>query len=293
MKRILSVLCIFVILISTHTVFATYEECSEFSCVDDYNGTVYSLYRRNGDGGFHYSKGNVDITYLPYGMMDHGIIYGFTIYNDKIYYSTGEEGSDPDSPAYIYSCDLNGQNNVLLADNVAGGGWIIDNTLYYSAYKTRDSYSPQGYYGGIYKINLNDLSWAKILNTTDTPLYHFDGEYFYYGTNIGGYGGGSAFAIGCNGQGIVAINPICDEYGYINNFERNYNQIIKGNTTYYILNNKLYKKLRNGFNSAYICDVPNGAQLTNVTENYIYYTKLEYAEPIEQRCAKIYQISRN
>ena len=221
MKKIITLTLVIILLFQSITVLAAYEECTEFAQVCEYNGNVYSTYYAGSNGGLRYKGNGFIIHSLPYGMMDEGLIYSFCFYNDKIYYMTGENGSDTMYPAKIYSCDLSGANNVLIADNVEAWSkvFIVDNILYYQAYQTYGlDYRIQGRTGGVYKINLEDLSWYKIPNTDEAKLYYCDGDYAYCKKN------NNYYAMGCFEFDWVNVPSWADEYDI--------DRKIRGNVTF-------------------------------------------------------------
>lgn len=252
------------------TASAAQEECTYFSSLSSDWGTVYTTDFYGSNGGITFTDGNVHVNSLPYGLMDQGLIYTICCYKGKLYYSTGPDGSDIPEPVKIYSCDLNGQNNRLLADNATAWSdiFIIDDELYYGAYHSEPSYGAQGYYGGIYKINLNNLQWKKIVSG-DVELTYCDGDYAYFTNHRDIYA-----AIDTNGYNTVAITPNCDEF--------NYNIWLKGNYAYYISGTGLYVRTKNRTDSKKLCTVPQNSYLqisniSNITENYIYYSTINHS----------------
>ena len=243
---------------------AANEETSYFSNMSNYWDEVYVTPHYASNGGILFENGNIGVTELPYGMMNDGDIYKICCYNGRIYYMTGPEGSDIPYPVKIYSCDMNGGNNILLADNVAayGGAFIVDNVLYYQEYVSDFDNGPQGYDGGVTRINLSDLSWKKIV-TGCVELKYCDGKYAYYHQ----YRSGDAYgAVDVNGNYSYNMDKNNDEYQY--------DVFIKGDSTYYISGNTLYKRQRNGGNARVICSVPSHSGINNVSSNYIFYSQL-------------------
>ena len=267
------------VIIATNAVFVTnnntavaYQsgEASYFSTISNYWDTTYHVPHFASNGGFIWMEGNVELTSLPYGMMDEGAIYTICCYNNKIYYSTGMGDGDIDVPTKIYSCDMNGQNNVLLADNAVAynDAIIIDNTLYYQEYATYNSYSVQGYNGGISKINLNDLSWQKLVDG-NVSMNYCDGEYVYYVNN----NNGMYCAIDVNGQNVIEMSPYIDEYNDTDTYSKGH--FIKGDKVYYIDGNALYEKSLNQWMQRKISTVPYNSRVINVSSNYIYYATIK------------------
>lgn len=246
------------------------EEASYFSVVSNYWDVSYYVPHFGTNGGWVWAEGNIQLTNLPYGMMDEGTIYTICCYNDKIYYSTGIEGGDIDVPTKIYSCDMNGQNNVLLADNAVAynNAIIIDNVLYYQEYRPYSDYGVQGYNGGISKINLYDLSWQKLVDG-NVSINYCDGEYVYYVNN----NNGMHCAIDINGQNVIEMTPYIDEYNDTGTYDRGH--FIKGDKVYYIDGNELYEKSLNQWMQQKISTVPYNSRVINVSNNYIYYAKMK------------------
>lgn len=235
---------------------------SYFGCITNYWDTVYNTTHYNSNGGFMWMNGNVSLTSLPYGMINEGTIYTACCYNGRIYYSTGVDGSDIDVPTKIYSCDMNGQNNILLADNAVAynDAIIVDNVLYYEEFTSYSWHRTQGYSGGISKIDLNNLSWQRLV-IGDVDLKYCDGEYVYYTNNYTNETNINA-AIDINGQNVVQIIPNADELG--DNF-------IQNDKVYYVNGSILYAKELNQWKQQKVANVHYGAEICNISSNYIYY----------------------
>ena len=260
MKKLNALAAMLISVAASQNTFAAGEETSYFSNLSSNWGDAYTTFFYASNGGIFFKDGNVHVNPLPYGLMDQGEIYSICCYNEKLYYSTGPEGSDISEPVKIYSCDMNGQNNRLLADNVSAWSdiYIVDNVLYYTAYSSRIGEGPQGYDGGIYRINLNDLSWKKLVSG-GVYMEYCDGDYVYYTNYSTIYD-----AIDVNGNNVVNISPDSDEYQL--------GLFIKGNKVYYISDDYLYERDRNGGNPRRICIIPEYSEINNVTENYVYYS---------------------
>ena len=263
MKKLLLVVAMLVSLLTSQTTFAAGEEPNYFSNLSSNWGNVYTTFYYGSNGGIFFKDGNVHVNPLPYGLMDQGQIYSICCYHEKLYYSTGPEGSDIPQPVKIYSCDMNGQNNILLADNASAWTdiYIVDNALYYTAYSSRIGEGAQGYNGGIYRINLNNLSW-KLLVDGNVTMEYCDGDYLYYTNYFNIYA-----AVDVNGSRVVSIDRNSDEFDY--------SLFIKGDKVYYISDNGLYVRNRNGGNVRKICNVSGYSDINNVTENYIYYSNIQ------------------
>lgn len=254
------------------------EEESYFGFITNHGETTYITSHYQSNGGFVWMDGNVETSFLPYGMMNEGVIYTACCYGNKIYYSTGVDGSDIDMPTKIYSCDMNGQNNVLLADNAVAynDAIIVDNVLYYQEYRSYVDYGVQGYNGGISKINLNDLSWQKLVDG-NVSMSYCDGEYVYYVNN----NNNMHCAIDINGQNVVEMNPYIDEFTY---------HFIKDDKVYYLSGNAIYEKDLNYWKQKKIATVPYNSEICNVSDDYIYYVAASsYTSPLT---ATIYRVHR-
>lgn len=278
MKKIGKTLMFMLVVIgifSGNFAFAAMEEPHRFSYVDDYYDLVYTTDYYGTNGGIRFSGGNVNISSLPYGTMNLGEIYSFCVYGDRIYYLTAECGSDW-SPACIYSCNMLGGDNVLIADNACNFSncYIVDGVLYYDAfYSQRDGYDDfyPGYYGGIYKINLNDCSWAKLVSGF-TQLTYCDGDYIYYYVGLQ-QNGNNCYAVSADGSVTYNMSGDIDEYSDY--------YFLKGNVAYYIYNSGIRQRARNvkNFYSTLKTEINDISELLhdnilNVTSRYIYYGDL-------------------
>ena len=145
-----------------------------FSVVDEYNGRLYCSYDNSVLGGT-----NEDIcSLLPYGMHNIGHIESFTFYNGYIYYLTTKRGEA--AQAKIYRCNMDGSNNVYIADNARSGSdcFIVNNILYYSTGSPMDEYNHYQY-DGIAKINLKTCEYEKIYNE-GAYLTHCTENYVFF-----------------------------------------------------------------------------------------------------------------
>lgn len=155
------------------------EDIYKFTSVCGYKGEVYCNYSPAVEGII-----NGDICNpLPHGTHDLGWIYSFTIYKDHIYYLTSSITCDP-MPASIYRCDMDGSNNVLMADDACNESecYIADDTLYYKSCYFVD-YTPIKY--DISCVNLNDFSHKTVIKDT-RQLKLWDGKYIFFAKELGG-----------------------------------------------------------------------------------------------------------
>lgn len=262
-KTLISLSVIATSLMLAATANAASEECTEFGVVGSNWGMAYVTDFYGSNGGIRFRYGNINCNYLPYGTVNKGVIYSFCCYNGKIYYMTGYGETDPEYPASIYSCDMFGNNNRLLANNVYpwSDAYIVDNVLYYQEYRSQ-SYGAKGYNGGVYRINLNNLSWKKIVDG-DVTLRYTDGDYVYYSSTTG------TAAVSNDGSRWIRTNSSSDEYRY--------DYKVRGNKTYYISGNYIYEKTRNGGNATKLCSIAGKeyVSIDCITESYLYYTSLD------------------
>lgn len=239
------------------------EDTYKFTSVCGYNGEIYCNY-----SPAVYGVINEDICNpLPYGTHDLGCIRSFTIYKDHIYYMTSELGTGS-LPASIYRCDMDGSNNVLIADDtcIESECYIVNDILYYSACYFVD-YTPQRY--DISCVNLNDFSHKTIL--TDTYMItHCDGKYIFFAKEFQG----NFCRSDINGKNICRMSE---------NDVEIFSDIIYGNNGYKLYDGAVYKydwsgkstwllnasKRINGFtvNS----DIYSGAKIENIIDGKVYY----------------------
>ena len=111
--------------------------------------------------------------------------YGFTVYNDRIYFLTG--GASEVVPAQIYSCDTDGNDLQLITDDASNYSrcFIYKGQLYYDVYPA-DAYpyytSEQGYEfdSGIWRISLDGGGREKLIDMKNVRLTYMDKERLYY-----------------------------------------------------------------------------------------------------------------
>ena len=259
--------------VPTVSAFAATEDPVEFSTVDEMNGQVYvAPFSDMHQGGLKFIGENVNITSVPQGMLSNGATW-FCCYDNRFYYLDMDYNL-----GNIFSCDKNGNNPILIADNASAGEavFIVDNNLYYTAYSSLwdEGYDyGREYYGGIYKINLATGDWQRLVTDSDAIMYFCDGDYVYYQTlSNNGY-----YSIDTNGNYCHYANSYDDEFGY-NHFSSYYDEwtsyALTGRTTYFIdANSVLYSKPRNGSGLTYIKGLTpgRGNRILKVTKNYIYY----------------------
>lgn len=273
MKKLLSafVLTVFLVSLFSVNVFAAYESPVNFSNVYNYDDKVYTTEFYGTNGGITFRKGNIDICSLPDSVLSSlggNNVWNFCCYNNKIYYLAGAPASDI-IPAGIYSCNMDGSGITMLADNASNYSnvYIVDNVLYYDAYKSQEWMYPdyQGYYGGIYSINLENLSWKKI--TADYAyICYCDGDYIYYRD-----GGDYYYAITTEGTNKMRVDGNCDECA-------RYDGVLKGDTFYYIQNGSMFIRSKNMNDRVWYADVADSeyAFVASVTDDKIYWIDLKF-----------------
>ena len=278
-------LVMFIFRIPTYNVDAAYEESVEFDCVGSNDGIVYTTEFYGSNGGIRFENGNVEVRQLPNGVINEGMIYSFCFYHDKIYYQTGEACSDPTMPGKIYRCNIDGNNNVVIADNVQewSNSFIVDNYLYYEAYTTVEwAGGPANHYGGIYKLNLDNMKSTKIVSGENANLCYCDGDYVYYRL------GGTCLATSIDGSNTVDIPSNASE---VDN-----EKVIKGNTAYYFSDDKLCSSDRSGLNERVVCSAQlmgeySFANVECVNQKDIYY--IVYNSTRYGNKAYVYRVDRS
>ena len=276
MKKLISMMIVFVMSFMSISAFAAYEAPVKLASVYNYGDNVYTIHYYGTNGGVIFLGGNVDIHKLPDSMYRvGGHIWRFCFYNDKIYFLAGEAESD-DTLAYIYSCNVDGSGIRLLADNASNKSevYIVDNVLYYDAYATEDSMNTYyyGYCGGIYSINLGDLSWKKIVSD-NSKLAYCDGDYVYCGGQR---------AISVDGKRVIKVRRDCDEYSW--------DVFVKGNQAYYAGEGDVYVRDKNGENVRFIQKIQYARLLIDsVTDDKVYIVVVFGGYPPS---AYVYEINR-
>ena len=236
----------------------------KFSDVSGYNGQVYCRYDSNILGGV-----NEDIcNQLPYGMYNLGCIYSFVCYDGYIYYLTGVLGND-NVRCSIYRCNMDGTNNVYIADNAINGSncYIIDNVLYYeTGYINSISHALDE--SGIGKINLVTGEYNEIYRINkNLRIKYCDNSLIYLSQN------GNYFCIDTDGNYITSLSA---ENSYI------INDVMYNGYSYKMYDGAVYKYDSDG-NSTWIFNaikrIENNTftsysgQIKNVINNKFYYTR--------------------
>lgn len=278
MKKLVSLLVVLLLMASllSTTALAAYEAPVNLSSVYNVGDTVYTTEYYGTNGGITFF-GNLSLSLLPnLALPKYEYVTSFAFYHDKFYLVAGEAGSDV-LPAKIYSCDINGNHLTMIADNASNYSnvFIVDNVLYYDAYTTPSYFNNEypGYYGGIYSINLYDLSWKKLSSDRNANIYYCDGDYIYYTID---YDEDKAYAIRTNGTGKMRINPYCDEYTHLTHIEEK--GFLKGNQFYYLKNNHLYVRSRNGWDSRWVGVMPESDyyDIVSVTDDSVFCVRFVY-----------------
>ena len=136
------------------------------------------------NGGIRFVSDQYKLSPLP-AVVDEYDPYGFTIYNDRIYFLTG--GASEVVPAQIYSCDTDGNDLQLIADDASNYSkcFIYNGRLYYdvypaSAYPYYSSDSGVKYDSGIWRISLDSGKREKLVDMKNVRLTYMDKEHLYY-----------------------------------------------------------------------------------------------------------------
>ena len=270
--------------------FAATEDPVKFSTVDEMDGKVYvTKYANPHQGGNRFQSGNIEIHSLPQSMQANRTTF-FCCYGDRFYYIDG----DVKEVSNLYSCDKEGNDTIVIANNVCGSDdiFIIDNILYYKAYSTKadaggDDFYGRTYYGGIYKINLATGEWQKVVGDDEALLYFCDGDFIYYTVNgvcykidtNGNYcdyadENGDEFGYKYYAERYVGYTWNSDEYGYAYELQEP-SQMLLGRDLYFMYDgNILAKKTRNVDGTAVIGQLDPIIQriyISRVKNGYIYY----------------------
>ncbi len=275
MKKLISFTLSVVLLISfcSTSAFAAYEAPVQFAPAYNYGTELFSRSYFHIGGGINYFRSDRGLTKLDdriYGLPWDSSVDSFCFYKDKCYFLAGCTSDAMAIPGSIYSCNLDGSGLRKLANNASyteGHITIVDNYLYYAAFDSNNGMTDvQGYAGGIYRINLNDLSYKKLTSDRAT-IYYCDGDYIYYGAN------NRCYAIRTDGTGKVQVNPDCDEFKNLY-WNPDYNNFyLKGNHLYYTYNNNLYVRNKNGGNARYLGTIPRtyweDCVILAVTDDYV------------------------
>lgn len=240
------------------------EDIYKFTSVCGYKGEVYCCYTSAVDGVINEEICNP----LPYGMHDLGCIRSFTIYNDHIYYLTSELGTGI-LPASIYRCDMDGSNNILIADDTHSEGecYIADDILHYTSCYFVD-YTPIKY--DISCVNLNDFSYKTVIRDT-WQIELWDGKYIFFEKELCG----DYYRCDKDGKNICKMSEDDVEI---------FADIIYGNNGYKLYDGAVYKYDWSGnskwmFNTArwcigyrLRCDIESGNEVENIIDGKAYYT---------------------
>lgn len=248
--------------------------------IQEYNGKTYSCINYLPFGIIK----DASVSKLPYQIMFDRIdwdcpenhIYKFAIYNKRIYYLKGIPGTEM-VMAHIYSCNLDGSDIRLIANDADGMGNFIlsDGYLYYKVLYDYENYYCRYLNGGIMKVNLNTGEYGKIITDECTMLINILDDNIFYAV------GNEYHLMKCDGRyiGRIAFNDI------------EVSTVISGNLGYYCENGSICSRDWNGTRN-WICDVPRYVEgysvhtdssfpelnvvgklqpVLNVTGGYIYY----------------------
>ena len=257
------------------------EDIVSASNICEIDGKVYVSSDVYANGGSLYEKGNIDIYQLPQSMQAvDDTIYRFCLYNERIYFLAGEDGTDT-LIAKIYSCNKDGSDIQMVVDNASNQSvfYLFDDTMYYDAYywvDFSDGFSmimPDGIYG----FNITNHDKIEIVDGDNVDgnwleLMKCDTNNMYY--KIRGNSREQYYSINYNGQHKKELNADDERFSY--NLD---------NRRYFIKENKLYSKVLGDESSVKeICTVPyvrddyssdiryQNSSIEYIDENYLYYS---------------------
>lgn len=278
-KKLLCAALAAVAVLSTVSAFAATEDPVQFSTVDEMNGQVYVAQYFSTQQGLYFKGANVTTRSIPYSALKFSTTQ-FCCYGNRFYYMNMEPC---DGISKIYSCDANGNNEIMIANNASAGSsaFIVDNNIYYNAYSSvldwTGNYFGREYYGGIYKINLATGDWQRLVTDSDASMWFCDGDYIYYSA------GDSYYQIDTNGNYCHYANSYGDEFAW-NSYSYNLSSyVLTGRTMYYVDNstNTLYSKTRNGGDLKQLKRIESdmGSDIIKVTKKHIYYITQWWDDP--------------
>ncbi len=256
-----------------------------FSTVFESGDGVYITEYYGSNGGIRLQEGDVRIHHLPENLKTTGHIQSFCIYDDRIYFMSGEQGSD-DLPVGIYSSDMNGNDIKQLIDDAENytDVYIYNGELYYSAFTTEKhnaDYYP-GYAGGIYKINIDSMEKKVISDVGKSYIDHFDGNTVYYHI-IRGIGNYEYYKTDKDGQLHSAADSNSDEFTIEGHFF--------GNRVYYTKNDTIYVKDKNEYNDEIFHSFVNSPIVVHVSEEYLYFISI--IDKNNNLYAPVYRMNRS
>lgn len=264
---------------STASAFAATEDPVQFSTVDEMNGRVYVAQYSDSQQGGYFRGADITIESIPRPALKFSSTQ-FCCYGNRFYYMDNDFWS---GPSKIYSCDANGYDEILIADNASSGtaAFIVDNNLYYTAYSSMWDWDyglyDREYYGGIYKINLATGDWQRVVSDNNALMRFCDGDYIYYeilytsrSNDFSDY-----YKIDTNGNYCSYANYYDDEFAY-NSYSYNLlSYMLTGQKIYFIDNtNTLYSRTRNGGDLKQLKKIESGSfgsDIVKVTKKHIYY----------------------
>jgi hypothetical protein len=191
--KALTGLCVATFVLST--VAYADSEIHKFAMVSGNNNAVFTNF------GFDNGEPINAIKRSPTG--DENECDSLCVYNNYIYYR--ERTGPEEDGGNIYRCNMDGSNRTLIVNNASNYGrhYIVNDVLYYTACDTDRYYNKVG--GGIYKVNLNNCSWKRIVSDLDAEIVCCDNNYVYYAVwNNGDY---SYFRIDNDGRCSWKMSP--------------------------------------------------------------------------------------
>ncbi len=255
--------------------FAASEEPIQFAKAYNYGSNIYYAdWETNSGWGVAYfrnEEGTIMLSDMVKGLPERGTRGTFDIlrlcfYNNKFYFLAADYDWEF-SPRYgwpgnIYSCDPDGGGLTLLAENVGCLSEIIivNHMLYYSGPGT-SSMDSSGLEGGLYAIDLNDLSVKKFCDDQSVVLHYCDGNYAYFSQHNTATKNTENYIIRTNGTGKMQSDKTQDDLEP--------GGIRRGNYVYYISEGQLYVRNLNSRSSTHLRSLSSNLFLLSITSDYI------------------------
>jgi hypothetical protein len=248
-----------------------YNTVYKFSDVVEYGDGAMVTHNATTNGVIYWRRGNISYTTIPVNE-NYDWVYDFTIYNNRIYYSYGDVGSSWDWPCSIYSCNMNGGDVQLLADDAAcGSGYIVNDKLYYASYYDCNlDWYIENYGEGDGDINVIDLNTgekSRVIKGKDrdadvgyiiSKLY--DDILIYHSSNY-------------NKGGYYWFDTITGESGSIGESEIHYWCNAANDVYFYRSDDYTEIKMYNSkTGEESVLATGDNLGIVNMTDKYIYYT---------------------
>jgi hypothetical protein len=274
-----------------------YNTVYKFSDVVEYGDGAMVTHIATSNGVVSWQSGNILYREIPVKNGEHRV-HTFTIYNDKIYYLYDEFGSDAVSSAEIYSCDLDGGNRELLADDAAWDAtvYIVNDKLYYNTYYDFDFDLYIEEYGvgdgDVKTIDLNTgekstlIKGRSVNNQSVSSILKMHDDIIIYHWGV----------YSSDGGGYRWFDTVTGESGSIDESEIHY-WCNAANDVYYYRSDD-YKEIKmynskTGEESVLVSAGERSVWIDNMTDKYIYYSESVPVGSYGGRSVrKIYRIDR-